>query len=117
MMAWLSKQPSWGTYAPSWTDSVRFTNSYGIAAQARDVEISSNKGVNSAAVVLDGNDDESALFKSSRKLAYLPSLSRTYSLWYKRRWITITRTQQQTGWYGNKERTLSIVSCGFHSVE
>ncbi|KAJ6551421.1 P-loop containing nucleoside triphosphate hydrolase protein [Mycena capillaripes] len=87
MMVWLSKQPSW--------------------SKARDVQVSTNSLANNAAIMLDG-EDESERFKSSRKLAYLPSLSATYSLWYKRRWMTINRVQSQTGWYGSKEQTLYI---------
>ncbi|KAJ7040732.1 hypothetical protein C8F04DRAFT_1081926 [Mycena alexandri] len=55
-----------------------------------------------------GDDDGGERFKSSRKLAYLPSLLTTYNLWYKRRWMTITRVQSQTGWYGSKEQTLFV---------
>ncbi|KAF9266624.1 P-loop containing nucleoside triphosphate hydrolase protein [Marasmius fiardii PR-910] len=89
MMLWLAKQPSW--------------------KNTRDVEISTHTyGANTTSIQLSGEENASALFKSSRKLNYLPSLSTTYSLWYKGRYMTITRTQQQTGWYGHKERTLRI---------
>ncbi|KAJ7901609.1 P-loop containing nucleoside triphosphate hydrolase protein [Mycena leptocephala] len=88
MMVWLSKQPSW--------------------SRARDVQISTNSLANSAAILLDGEDEGSERFKSSRRLAYLPALSTTYNLWYKRRWMTITRVQNQTGWLGSKEQTLFI---------
>ncbi|KAJ7472309.1 hypothetical protein B0H11DRAFT_2195949 [Mycena galericulata] len=88
MMVWLSKQPSW--------------------SKARDVQISTNSLANNAAIFLDGEDETSQRFKSSRKLAYLPSLSTTYNLWYKGRWMTITRVQNQTGWYGSKEQTLFV---------
>ncbi|KAJ7750454.1 P-loop containing nucleoside triphosphate hydrolase protein [Mycena maculata] len=88
MMVWLSKQPSW--------------------SKARDVQISTNSLANNVAIFLDGEDDTSERFKSSRKLAYLPSLSTTYNLWYKGRWMTITRVQNQTGWYGSKEQTLYV---------
>ncbi|KAJ7489380.1 P-loop containing nucleoside triphosphate hydrolase protein [Mycena latifolia] len=84
MMVWLSKQPSW--------------------SKARDVQISTSSLATNAAVVFD----EEPLAKSSRKLAYLPALSTTYNLWYRRRWMTITRVQNQTGWYGSKEQTLFV---------
>ncbi|KAG6884660.1 hypothetical protein C0993_009184 [Termitomyces sp. T159_Od127] len=53
-------------------------------------------GGNSPAVVLEGEEEHShfRFYKSSRKIAYLPSASMTYSLWFKRRWMAITRTQQ-----------------------
>ncbi|KIM90394.1 hypothetical protein PILCRDRAFT_181783 [Piloderma croceum F 1598] len=87
MMVWLSKQPSW--------------------KKAREVEVStSNFGLNSAAISVPGEEDDVA--RSSRKLAYLPSVSATYSIWYKKRWMQISRTQGQTGWYGRSEDTLQI---------
>ncbi|KAK7050467.1 mitochondrial chaperone BCS1 [Favolaschia claudopus] len=88
MMVWLSNQPSWG--------------------KARDVQVCTNSIINNTAIMLDGTDEGTARFRSSRKLAYLPSLLTTYNLWYKRRWMTITRVQQQTGWYGSKEQTLYV---------
>ncbi|KAJ7100648.1 P-loop containing nucleoside triphosphate hydrolase protein, partial [Mycena belliarum] len=84
MMVWLSKQPSW--------------------SKARNVQISTSSLASNATIVLD----EEPLAKSSRKLAYLPALSASYNLWYKRRWVTITRVQTQTGWYGSKEQTLFV---------
>jgi chaperone BCS1 len=72
------------------------------------VQISTSSLANNAAFVLDGEDDSTEQFKSSRKLAYLPSVATTYNLWYKQRWMTITRIQNQTGWYGGKEQSLSI---------
>jgi chaperone BCS1 len=53
-------------------------------------------------------EDSSSVITGSRKLAYLPSVSSTYSIWYKRRWMTVTRVQSQTGYYGRREETLQI---------
>lgn len=86
-----------------------------ISGKARDVQVSTNSMANNAAIQLDGDDDGGERFKSSRKLAYLPSLLTTYNLWYKRRWMTITRVQSQTGWYGSKEQTL-FVRCVFSVI-
>ncbi|KAG6911034.1 hypothetical protein DXG01_005450 [Tephrocybe rancida] len=79
ILVWLSKQPSW--------------------SKTRDMQITTRvSGGNSPAVVLEGEEDNVAgFFKSSRKIAYLPSASLVYSLWFKRRWMTITRVQQATG--------------------
>ncbi|KAK0475917.1 hypothetical protein IW261DRAFT_1340124 [Armillaria novae-zelandiae] len=90
MMVWLSKQPSW--------------------AKARDIQVSTNTyGANSNTVTLEG-DDSDEYNKTSRKLAYLPSVSMTYSLWYKRRYMTITRTLQDTtgSYYSTKHNILQI---------
>jgi len=79
--------------------------------KAREVEVSTaNFGLNSAAICVPGEDEGSSqlLTRSSRKLAYIPAVSATYSIWYKRRWMQISRTQGQTGWYGRSEDTLQI---------
>ncbi|KAF8216635.1 P-loop containing nucleoside triphosphate hydrolase protein [Mycena galopus ATCC 62051] len=90
MMVWLSKQPSW--------------------AEARQVEVSTRSfGLNSSAIMVPGEEDDNNLsMLTSRKLAYLPSASTTYSLWYHNRYMSITRLQAQTGFYGQKEETLQI---------
>ncbi|PBK88980.1 P-loop containing nucleoside triphosphate hydrolase protein [Armillaria gallica] len=91
MMVWLSKQPSW--------------------AKARDIQVSTNTyGANSNTVTLEGDEDSEDYYKTSRKLAYLPSVSMTYSLWYKRRYMTITRTLQDTtgSYYATKHNILQI---------
>lgn len=91
MMVWLSKQPSW--------------------AKARDIQVStSTYGANSNTVTLEGDDDSDDYYKTSRKLAYLPSVSMTYSLWYNRRYMTITRTLQDTtgSYYSTKHNILQI---------
>ncbi|KAF9006168.1 P-loop containing nucleoside triphosphate hydrolase protein [Cyathus striatus] len=93
MMVWLSKQPSW--------------------AEARDVQISTRSfGLNGSAVVVPGEEEDpnSAMNGvGSRKIAYLPSVSSTYSLWYKHRWMRVTRTiTQNTGYYGRSEEGLHI---------
>ncbi|KAG6837401.1 hypothetical protein H0H93_010019 [Arthromyces matolae] len=79
--------------------------------KTRDMQITTfTSGGNSPAVVLEGEEEysTSSYYKSSRKISYLPSTSMTYSLWYKRRWITIQRMQQSNGPYGDKENTLHI---------
>ncbi|KAJ7180769.1 P-loop containing nucleoside triphosphate hydrolase protein [Mycena filopes] len=90
MMVWLSKQPSW--------------------ASAREVEISTRSfGLNTSAIMVPGEEDDNNLsLLASRKLAYLPSASLSYSMWYHRRYMTISRVQTQTGYYGQKEETLHI---------
>ncbi|KAJ7504274.1 P-loop containing nucleoside triphosphate hydrolase protein [Mycena galericulata] len=90
MMVWLSKQPSW--------------------AKAREVEISTRTfGLNTSAIMVPGEEEDNNLsLLASRKLAYLPSASLSYSLWYHRRYMSITRVQAQTGYYGQKEETLQI---------
>ncbi|RDB26722.1 putative mitochondrial chaperone BCS1-B [Hypsizygus marmoreus] len=90
ILVWLAKQPSW--------------------SRTRDVQISTKSfGSNSPAVELDGEEDRSnEFFKSSRKISFLPSASLTYTLWYRGRWMSVTRVQSQAGIYGDKENTLYI---------
>ncbi|KAF8066756.1 hypothetical protein FPV67DRAFT_1768131 [Lyophyllum atratum] len=90
ILIWLSKQPSWN--------------------KTRDMQITTRElGGNSPAVELGGEEGRAnEFYKSSRKISYLPSVSMTYSLWYNRRWMTITRIQEQSGMYGDKEYTLHI---------
>ena len=74
--------------------------------QSRDVEVSTSKNNGASAVILDGDEDNSNTGRSSRKLTYLPSCSRSYSLWYKHRWVTICRRSQDqiSTIYNNKTK-------------
>ncbi|KAF9466132.1 P-loop containing nucleoside triphosphate hydrolase protein [Collybia nuda] len=90
MMVWLSKQVSW--------------------SQSRELQISTRTfGLNSSAVLLPGEEEDAdSLMNGNRKLTYLPSVSSTHTVWYKRRWMSVTRTQKDTGYYGRSEETLEI---------
>ncbi|KAJ7509538.1 BCS1 N terminal-domain-containing protein [Mycena galericulata] len=90
MMIWLSQQPSW--------------------AKARDVDVSTNTfGLRTAAIMVPGEETENDLsLLSSRQLAYLPAPTLTSSMWYRGRYMVITRHQAQTGYRGSKEETLKI---------
>ena len=69
--------------------------------QARFVNISTRSfGLNSPAVAITGDDDDEA---DGRKLCYLPSFARTYSLWYKGHFLSVTRSQVSEGIYNTKE--------------
>ncbi|KAJ3811418.1 P-loop containing nucleoside triphosphate hydrolase protein [Lentinula lateritia] len=97
------QDPCYSIFFPP-SDSLNFT-----IKKSRDVQISTQTyGAKSSSITLDGEDNYSSQFKSYRKLSYLPSLSVTYSLWYKGCYMNIIRTQQETRWYGDKENTLQI---------
>jgi len=71
-----------------------------LVAKTRDVEIlTGTHGASDTALLLE-DDDGSGLSqfesKTTRKLAYIPSPSKTYTLWYNGRpmWITRTRAQE-----------------------
>ncbi|KIP02268.1 hypothetical protein PHLGIDRAFT_96183 [Phlebiopsis gigantea 11061_1 CR5-6] len=81
IMFWLSKHPKW--------------------SQARFVNISTRSfGLNSPAVAILGDEDDES---DGRKLCYLPSFARTYSLWYNRHFLSVTRSQVSEGIYNTKE--------------
>nr|GAT47258.1 mitochondrial chaperone BCS1 [Mycena chlorophos] len=90
MMVWLSKRSSFQS--------------------AREVEVSTRSfGLNSNALIVPGESSEDDLsVLSGRRIAYLPSPALSYSLWYHRRFMTVTRVQTQTGYYGQKEETLQV---------
>lgn len=78
---------------------------------ARIVDVTTRSfGLNSPAVSVGGEDDED----QGRKLCYLPSFSRTYSLWYKGHYISITRSQSNDGYYGSTRESLQIESVFTH---
>ncbi|KAH0582998.1 hypothetical protein H2248_010889 [Termitomyces sp. 'cryptogamus'] len=90
MMVWLSKQPSW--------------------SEARELQISTRTfGLNSSAVVVPGEEENaSALVQGNRKLSYLPTISTSHSFFYKRHWVTVTRSLENTGYYSRPEERLTI---------
>ncbi|GJE98557.1 P-loop containing nucleoside triphosphate hydrolase protein [Phanerochaete sordida] len=84
LLFWLSKQPTW--------------------SRARCINVSTRSfGVNSPVVVLPGDENEAA----GRKICYLPSFARTYTLWYQGRYVNVTRSEVTEGAYHTKE-TLEI---------
>lgn len=60
----------------------------------------------------DDNDDfdpqAAALRRRSRKVRCIPSYSATYSLWYKGRWMTISRVKDDQKWGWQDKATLHI---------
>ncbi|TFK48570.1 P-loop containing nucleoside triphosphate hydrolase protein [Heliocybe sulcata] len=85
MMLWLSKHSSW--------------------KETRDLEISTRSfGLASRGVLLPNEEGENG----ARKLAFLPSLAKTHTMWYKRRWLTVYRYRSNTGYYGRSEETLTF---------
>ncbi|OBZ73585.1 putative mitochondrial chaperone BCS1-B [Grifola frondosa] len=85
MLFWLSKHPSF--------------------SRARSVQVSTRTfGLNAPTLPIAGQEDEK---DGSRRMSFLPSMATTYGIWYKRRYVTITRDQVNDGAYYTKE-TLSI---------
>jgi len=85
MMIWLSKQPSW--------------------KNVRNVNISTGQRYSGNITDSEGEPDSSGM----PKVSYLPALSGSYTLWYKYRWIQISRVSEPIpGWGLNHRDTLNI---------
>ncbi|OCH89263.1 P-loop containing nucleoside triphosphate hydrolase protein, partial [Obba rivulosa] len=85
VMFWLSKHPSW--------------------KKARTIEVSTRTfGLNSPVVPVLGEDEDSA---STRRMSLLPSKDATYSTWYRRRYMWISRSEERQHTYWTKD-TLTI---------
>ena len=57
-------------------------------------------GLNSPAVEIFGDDSDD---DEGRTLSYLPSFTRTYTVWFKGHYVRVTRSQAQDGFYSRKE--------------
>ena len=71
-----------------------------LSAKARMIDITTRSfGLNSPAISVDGDEDS----EEGRSLSYLPSFSKTYTVWFKGHYIRVTRSQVQEGIYSTKE--------------
>ncbi|KAG6861453.1 hypothetical protein C0995_016544 [Termitomyces sp. Mi166 len=79
-------------------------------AQARELQISTRTfGLNSSAVIVPGEEEDAgALVQGNRKLSYLPTIPTSHSFFYKRRWVTVSRSAENTGYYSRPEERLTI---------
>ncbi|KAH8077900.1 P-loop containing nucleoside triphosphate hydrolase protein [Cristinia sonorae] len=91
IMFWLSQQPSWRT--------------------ARTVEVS---GRQLAAYVVRGSHDYQE--QSSREPAYLPSLTKTYTLWYNGYYMQVSREERQSGMWKARETLRLNILCRSRAV-
>ncbi|OBZ74176.1 putative mitochondrial chaperone BCS1-B [Grifola frondosa] len=88
MLFWLSKHPSFG--------------------KARSVQVSTRTfGLNGPKLPIVGQEDET---DGSRRMSFLPSMATTYGIWYKRRYVTITRDKVSDGYYMKETLSISIMS-------
>lgn len=98
ILFWLSKHPKWSECVKS-IHMPLFDNTF--LEEARIIDVTTrNFGLHSPAIAVNSEDDDE---RNGRKLCYLPSFSRTYSLWYKHHYLSVTRTQTHDGLYTNKE--------------
>ena len=86
--------------------------------QFRDFSVSTNchEPENSALDVDRDDTMDEALRRRIRPVQYHPSYTSSYRMWYKGRYITITRTKEESRWYSDKS-TLEITSVCSVSVD
>lgn len=87
MMFWLSSLPQFRQFR----DFSVTTCSFSIEDEALEVD--------------DGIDED--MRRRTRPVRYLPSYASSYRIWYKGRYITISRTKEDNRWYSDKS-TLEI---------
>ncbi|ETW78672.1 hypothetical protein HETIRDRAFT_246860, partial [Heterobasidion irregulare TC 32-1] len=92
MMFWLSSLPEW--------------------RKVREFVVSTThlgQDDNSTAILEDDeSDDGSPSIRKTRNIQCLPSYAATYTIWYKRRWMRITRQKEESRWSYGEKSTLQI---------
>lgn len=106
MLIWLSKQPSWSTGSSNILGST-LTPFLG-EVRAVEVVVDNNELNDSHTIVLEEEGLSKYDGRIPRKVVYTPSPSRTYSMWYKQRYMTVTRIQEQTSRWSGKSNALHI---------
>lgn len=79
--------------------------------QFRDFSVSTSGPSSEDGILeIDGNDNmDEALRRRTRPVRYHPSYTSNYWMWYKGKYITISRTKEEARWYSEKS-TLEITS-------
>ena len=89
-MFWLSSLPQW--------------------RQFRDFTVStSDLNLGQGALAVYEDEDEHSQQRRKRSVRYLPSYNASYRMWYKGRYVTISRVKEESRWYSDKS-TLTITS-------
>ncbi|KAL1714742.1 hypothetical protein EV715DRAFT_266395 [Schizophyllum commune] len=96
LMHWLSKQPAWG--------------------RSREFDITTRSGGRSSLTQattgdLEDEDDDDELVhgRRKRKVAFMPSLDTTHTIYYRGHWLRITRTKRYAD-YGGEALKISVVA-------
>ncbi len=90
MMFWLSSLPQWRRF--------------------RDFSVSTGDfDLGGDALTLYENEDEHLQQRRKRSVRYLPSYTASYGMWYKGRYVTISRVKEESRWSTDKS-TLTITS-------
>ncbi|KAI9440619.1 P-loop containing nucleoside triphosphate hydrolase protein [Lactarius indigo] len=87
MMFWLSSLPQW--------------------RRCRDVSVSTVFDVGRGALNPYENEDEHRQPRGQRAVRYLPSYTASHGMWYKGRYVTVSRVKEESRW-GNDKSTLTV---------
>ncbi|KAH9073493.1 P-loop containing nucleoside triphosphate hydrolase protein [Lactarius deliciosus] len=88
MMFWLSSLPQW--------------------RQFRDFSVSTGDfALGGDALTLYEDEDEHLQQRRKRSVRYLPSYNASYRMWYKGRYVTVSRVKEESRWYSDKS-TLTV---------
>ncbi|KAI0372629.1 P-loop containing nucleoside triphosphate hydrolase protein [Pilatotrama ljubarskyi] len=77
---------------------------HSIFRTARTLDVTTRSFGRNSTIAETGNSDDN----DGRKISFLPSLLTTYTLWYKYRYVTITRDQVTDGPWNSPRQTLQI---------
>ena len=89
-MFWLSSLPQW--------------------RQFRDFTVSTGDfSLGGDALTLFEDEDEHLQQRRKRSVRYLPSYNASYKMWYKGRYVTISRSKEESRWYSDKS-SLTVTS-------
>ncbi|KAL1660888.1 BCS1 N terminal-domain-containing protein, partial [Schizophyllum commune] len=96
LMHWLAKQPAWG--------------------RSREFDITTRSGGRSSLTQAttgdledEDEDDELVHGRRKRKVAFMPSLDTTHTIYYRGHWLRITRTKRYAD-YGGEALKISVVA-------
>ncbi len=88
-MFWLSSLPQWRRF--------------------RDVSVSTEFNMGGDALTLYENEDEHLQPRGQQSVRYLPAYATSYGMWYKGRYVTVSRAREESRW-DDERSTLTITS-------
>ncbi|KZP28643.1 P-loop containing nucleoside triphosphate hydrolase protein [Athelia psychrophila] len=97
LMHWLAKQPAWGR-SREFEITTRSVGRHGLTQ--------------STTGDLDDDEDEDSLTngRKKRKVAFMPSVDTTHTIYYNGHWLRITRTMRSSDWGQESALKVSVVA-------
>ncbi|KAF8815434.1 P-loop containing nucleoside triphosphate hydrolase protein [Phlegmacium glaucopus] len=99
LMHWLAKQPSWGR-SREFEITTRSVNRSGITQSTGDLDDEEDE------------DDDGSLThgRGKRKVAFMPSIDTTHTIYYRGHWLRITRTKRYPDYSHGCDLKISVVA-------